>query len=246
VERYRIIGIPINSVKKDRFDGVINQILNDKSVHQIVLVTLWEIIRARFSREFRRCLERAVLIIPKTKGVARCVSFIWKKRITPYTSFDFIIKMLGVVEKRTGSIYLLGSDSRFLSRAESNIKETFPGARVVGRYTGGFSKGMTKNILMAIRKSAPDLFLGGEGMPGKDLWVFRNRSSFNPGIFIWSREGFDILSCRRKRVSKKLSNSGLDYLPSLITHPWRVLRIFPYMLFIILLLFQKITRPSKR
>jgi N-acetylglucosaminyldiphosphoundecaprenol N-acetyl-beta-D-mannosaminyltransferase len=243
--RYNLIGIPVDHVKKDFFEHVLTKLLNDKSVHQIAIITLWEVLRAKFSRNYRRCLRKSSLVIPKTAGVARGIRFIYGREIDTYTSFDFLIKLLGIIEKRSGAIYLLGSDGRFLSVAESNIKETFPGARIVGRYTGWFPKKMADNIIMAIRKSAPDLLLAGPGVPGKDLWIYQHKNSFSPGLFLWNQESFDIFSGRRRRVSKSLNRRGLDFLPVFFKKPWRLIRIFPYMLYVIMLIFQKM-RPRAR
>ncbi|MFP4442283.1 MAG: WecB/TagA/CpsF family glycosyltransferase [Spirochaetia bacterium] len=245
LRRYSLIGIPVDHLKKDFFEHVLTKLLNDKSVHQISIITLWEVIRAKFSRKYRKCLHKSSLVIPKTAGVARGIKFIYGRKIDTYTSFDFLIKLLGIIEKRSGAIYLLGSDGKYLSVAENNIKETFPGARIVGRYTGRFPKKMAGNIIMAIRKSAPDLFLAGAGIPGKDLWVYQHKKSFSPGLFLWNQESFDIFSGRRKKISKSLSQNGLDFLPVLFKKPWRLIRIFPYFLYVIILFFQKI-RPRAR
>ena len=38
------------------------------------------------------------------------------------------------------------------------------------------------NVLTAIKKSSPALLLTGKGLKGKNLWLYRNSQSFNPGF----------------------------------------------------------------
>jgi len=94
---------------------------------------------------------------------------------------------------------------------------------------------MEKNIILAIRKASPSLLLAGSGLPGKDTWVANNKRNFNPGIYLWCGDCFDIFSGRRNKPTRAAWESGTDTLPDLLSHPWRLFRGFLYLYYITLL-----------
>jgi len=156
--------------------------------------------------------------------------------------FDFVIRFLGALETRGRSAYLLGTDRKNLQNAEQNLRQTFPGVKIVGRYTGRYPKPMERNILTAIKKSSPDFVLVGSGVRGKDKWIYRNRKEFPRGVFLYSAAVMDIVSGKRKKVSREAFRKGREFLPELARHPWRVLRGFVYAYYGLLLLIYRIRK----
>lgn len=241
-ERIRIAGIPVDCVSSEDFEAVIEGIQQKEKVSQIALVTLWDILKARHNREYREMLERSDLVIPISKGILKAARFVKKTVPQRYMPFDFVIRLLGYLESKHQSIYLLGGNEDRILVAEQNVRETFPNLRLVGRYRGGYPKEREKDILTAIKKASPAVTLAGRGLKGKDCWVLRNRSKFNPGIFIWSQDTLDVFSGRRKRGSRSLFDKGLEFLPGLFKRPWRLLRSFLYFYLWIALFVQKVRK----
>ncbi|MFW5784238.1 MAG: WecB/TagA/CpsF family glycosyltransferase, partial [Spirochaetota bacterium] len=94
----------------------------------------------------------------------------------------------------------------------------------------------------AIRKATPDFVLIGTGVPAADRWVSRHRSQLSPSIFLYSSEAFDVFAERRARGSRTAFRRGLDFVPQLVRRPWRVLRFFVYLWFLLTLSIFKLFR----
>ena len=62
-----------------------------------------------------------------------------------------------------------------------NLRGSFHGIRVVGRFYGYFPKQAEPDIVTAIKKSSASLVLVGTGVPGKDKWILKHRKELNPG-----------------------------------------------------------------
>ena len=150
--------------------------------------------------------------------------------------FAHTIRILSVIEKLRGSVYLLGARKAVLEVAEENLKGSFHGIRVVGRFFGFFPKTVEGDIVTAIKKSAPSMVLAGSGVPGRDKWILRHRKELNPGISLWAGNCFEIFAGREKQTSRKLHAAGLEVLSGIFRRPWRLAVVFPYLYYLVLLL----------
>ena len=99
---------------------------------------------------------------------------------------------------------------------------------------------MEQNVILAIRKSSPAFLLVGKGVRDKDKWIDQNRKSFNPGVFLWIDNCFEIFSGKERNVSKRLFNLGLDHLSGIIRKPWKIFGFLYYLYFKFLVLVFKI------
>jgi N-acetylglucosaminyldiphosphoundecaprenol N-acetyl-beta-D-mannosaminyltransferase len=123
-----------------------------------------------------------------------------------------------------------------IQKAEANIKTTFPGLRVVGRYSGRYPKQVEPAIIEAVRKATPSLLLVGAGTPGRERWIPRNLSRFDSGLYLWCSDLFEVFAKRRRKPSRESFSKGLEWAHYLVRRPWKVYRLFIYLWYQILLL----------
>lgn len=242
LSRYRVLDLPIDDLPEDSIPNALSQMLGDGEVHQIVLLSLWDLMRARRDSEFRRLVANASLVVPTTAGVVHGAKFLRQGEPARYTSFDFVVRLLGALEKLNGSLYILGGSRDELRIVEDNLRQTFPGARLVGRYAGDYPKTMEAGIVTAIRKAAPNLLLAGTRLPGRDKWLFRRRQSFAPGVFIYSGECFDVFAEKRRRPARSVAAQRVIRLVRTLWHPWRIVALPIYGWYWIRLFLRRITK----
>lgn len=235
LNRLSVMRIGVDSLEHESIPAAVDALVATGRVTQIVLARWWDFMRARRNREYRACLRDA-FVLPVSKSIAFAARFLCRKRPPRHMPFDFMIRLLGALEDKRRSIYLLGGRPGALRTIEQNLRQTFPGLRIVGRYTGFYGKAVEADILTAIRKSEPNLVLIGPGVPAGDLWVSRHRGELSAGIYVHCSEVFDVFSERRNRGSRRAFERGLDFVPGLLRRPWRVLRFLPYLWFLFLLL----------
>jgi N-acetylglucosaminyldiphosphoundecaprenol N-acetyl-beta-D-mannosaminyltransferase len=178
----------------------------------------------------------ASLVLPISLSLAKGARFLHRDEPVRYTPFDFIVRLLSALERRGRSAYMLGSTRSVIQKAEANVKATFPGLRVVGRYAGRYPKPMESSIIEAVRKATPSLLLVGAGVPGRERWIPRNLARFNSGIYLWCSDLFEVLASRRRRASSALSRRGLEWIPYMVRKPWKAYRAFIYLWYCLLLL----------
>lgn len=235
-QRLDVMRISVDALGEDAIAPAIGALVARGQPTQIVLIRWWDFMRARRDRGYRACLRDADLVLPVSRSIVFAARFLRGVRPARFMPFDFVIRALGALEDRGRSIYLLGGDAHSLRTVEQNLRETFPGLRFVGRYTGNYGRQLESDIITAIRKAHPDFVLIGPGAPAGDRWVTRHRTELSPSIFLYAPDVFDVFAERRRRGSRTAFRRGLDFLPDLLRRPWRILRFFPYLWFLVLLL----------
>jgi len=235
-----LLKVPIDIVAPDQLSEVVYDLLKEDKEHNIVLLSLWDLLRARRSGEYRTYVTRASLVIPISKSLISGIKFLTGKKAFRYMPFDFIISVLTTLENREFSCYLLGGRTKVLLKTEKNIKQTFPRLRIVGRFTGNFRRQDEPTIIKAIKKSSPSLLLVGKGVRGKERWIAKNNNAFGSGMRLWCSDIFDVFAEKKRHPSRGAFNNGLEWIGYCFHNPFKLLRIFPYIGYKFLLLFYKL------
>jgi N-acetylglucosaminyldiphosphoundecaprenol N-acetyl-beta-D-mannosaminyltransferase len=236
IERINLLKVPLDIVPQDRMAEIVFDLLQSREGGNIVLLSLWDLLRARRSGEYRSFVLGASLIIPISKSLVGGARFLTGKTPVRYMPFDFVISLLTILEKREYSLYLLGSKLRVLKKAEKNIRQTFPQLRLVGRYIGAFKRQEEPGLLRAIWKAGPSLLLVGRGVRGGERWIARNSPQLNAGFRLWCSDLFEVFAERKKRPSREVFDKGFEWIGFCFQKPLRFFRVFPYCYYRFLLL----------
>jgi len=242
VKRIHILGIPVDVVDLEGLQEAVEGFYSLTDNRQIVFLDMHELMRAKFNKERRLALTRAALIVPVSTLIVRAARFL-KLDIPPMrTPYPFIIRLLGILEEKNKSIYLLGSTKKGIRKAESALRATYPGLQIVGRYSSGFHAERQKDIISAIKKASPALLLTSRGLKGRHLWVSRNRDQLAPGLSIWEESCLDVFSGRRSKPATSVTARLFGGFLNALIRPWRFFRAFRYLLFFILLAVERIRK----
>jgi len=238
-ERISFLKVPIDIVQPDQLDRLTYNMLAEGKEQNIVLLSVWDLLRARSNAEYRDYVNKAALVIPISKSIIRGIQFLQGKQAVRYMPFNFIIKFLKILEQYEYSSYLLGGKKRVLIKIEKNLRETFPELRIVGRYPGGFKTQEEPVIIEAIRKASPSLLLVGKGVRGGECWISRNSRRLGKGFRLWCSDLFDVFAERKRHPSERVFELGLEWVGYTMQNPIKLFRFFPFMYYNILLLAYK-------
>lgn len=234
-KRTQILRIPIDAFKQEDLPQILEELQEREERHHVVLLTTEALMRARRNKLYRKTLKEASLIVPVSLGLQRAAAFLEKPRVEAQLTFRFVIRLLGLLEERNASYYLLGLKRKHLLRVEENLRLTFPGLRLVGRHPGYYSQDRESDIVTAIRKAAPHLVLIGSGIRGGDEWVRTHKRSFSPGIYLCVPEVLDVFADIRRKPPATRAGRIMRRIGGLFSHPWRFTKVFLYLWFGILL-----------
>ncbi|MDR2101292.1 MAG: WecB/TagA/CpsF family glycosyltransferase [Treponema sp.] len=239
-ERIRLLKVPLDIVPPEHLADCIYELLAEPGGKNIVLLSLWDLLRARRKGEYRSYVTGASLVIPISKSLVGGARFLTGKRPVRYMPFEFIVQLLTILEERELSLYLLGGKKGILQMTEKNIRQTFPRLRIIGRYVGSFKKQEEGTLLQAIRKAAPSLLLVGKGVHGAEHWIAKNNARLNTGFHLWCSDLYEVFAKRKKRPSRYAFDHGLEWVGFCLRHPLRIFRIFPYIYYKFLLVIYRL------
>ena len=239
-ERVNLLSVPIDIIAPEQLSTFVYKSLKEEKECNIVLLSLWDLLRARRNSEYRAYIFKASLIIPISKSIISGLKFLTGKKAFRYMPFDFIISILTSLENREYSCYLLGGKINVLLKTERNLRQTFPKLRIVGRFPGSFRRHDEPTIIEAIKKASPSLLLVGNGVRGKERWIARNNVTLGKGIRMWCSDIFDVFAEKKKRPSHAAFENGFEWISYCFQKPYKFFRLFPYLYYKILLLVNKL------
>ena len=243
-ERVLFLKVPVDIVEPDQLGPLAFQLLADGKEKNIVLLSVWDLLRARRNAEYRDFVKQAALVIPISKSMVTGIRFLLGKQAIRYMPFDFVISLLAALESCELSSYLLGGKKQILAKTEKNLRDTFPRLRIVGRFPGSFKRHEEATIKEAIRKASPSLLLVGKGVRGGEYWIARNSTGLGNGMRLWCSDLFDVFAERKQHPSKAVFDHGLEWVGYCLRNPLKLLRIFPFIYYNILLLAYKIFKKN--
>ena len=228
VQRIKLLGVPVDILPPQDMETEILELLAKPGTKQIVFMSVWDLLKARRKNDYAQCVREADLVLPVSKSILRGARFLKKEVPVRYNQFTAVISILSVLENHYKSLYLLGGRKKALMAAERNVRSTFPGLQIVGRYVGYYPKAVENDIVQAIFKASPSLALVSDGIREKDCWSYTRRNRFSSSIFLYYRDGIGIFSERIKRVKEKTFERGLEIWSEILHNPLKLFLIFPY------------------
>jgi len=243
MNQLKLLGLKIDSIGTDE---VYNYILKLSSAKEksayVALLDVYLLMKAQFNRTLFKYIYNADLILPVSGGIKFGLKFLNKKVEKIYNYFNFTINLLLNFTEKKKFVYILGGRRNLIEKVDKNIRDSFPGIRLVGRYHAEYKKSFEEDLLTAIRKATPALTLVGMNRPYQEKWLARNIKKFNSGVVIGVADFVNIVGGKGKSPKDKMIESGFYYIFKFIKNPFKIFRLFYYFLYIILLLLSKISQ----
>lgn len=242
IQRINLIGVPVDICTPDNLENELLEILAKPGTKQIVFLSIWDLLKARHKGDFADSIKNADLILPISKSILKGAKFLKKEVPYRYNPFDAVIQILSILESHFKSLYLLGSTKKTLTKAEKNVRDTFPSLKIVGRYVGYFKKETEDDIVQAIFKAQPSLVLISDGIKETNCWAYRRRNRFSSSIFLYYRDCLGIFSERIHRVDSRTFEKGHEIWTEIAHNPIKIFLIFPYLWYKLVLLWYRLFR----
>ena len=228
IERINLIGVPVDVCGPENLEAAVLELLAKPGTKQIIFLSIWDLLKARRKNEFSDCEKNDELVLPISKSILKGAKFLRKPVPVRYNPFTAVIQVLSILDSHYKSLYLLGPHKKTLLKAERNVHDTFPGLKVVGRFSGYYSKQDEDDVVQAIFKSQPSLVLVSEGIKDKNCWAYKRRNRFSSSIFLYYKDCFGIFADRIRRVNEKTFERGNEIFVEVLHNPFKIFLLFPY------------------
>ena len=81
IKRIKILNVPVDLIRDDELEETVKGMLADGDRHQIVLLSLKDMLKSRHNEEMKRTVKEASLVVPISRGIIRGARFL--KREVP-------------------------------------------------------------------------------------------------------------------------------------------------------------------
>ncbi len=242
VKRILLLSVPLDIIPEGSVDDILAELIDKAEAGPIVFLTYAKLMKARHDPEFLGFLHKAALLVPVSKSLENACRFLHLPYPARYEPFSFTIRLLGILETKRKSLYVLGDDHKSVQTIAGNMRTSFPGINLVGRHAGYFHRDSEDSILKAIQKATPTLLLVGPGISGKDKWAFRQVSQLPVKLFLYSDVSFHIMSGKKRRPSIAAFRQGGPEWSKFLRNPFRIFKVFSYLWLGIILIVYRLRR----
>jgi N-acetylglucosaminyldiphosphoundecaprenol N-acetyl-beta-D-mannosaminyltransferase len=176
---------------------------------------------------FQAMLERAAINFPDGKSVVWANKLLHRKRTFPNDRVYGPDLFLDVFEKGQDAglrHYLLGSTPQVLSALETELRQRFPKAAIVGAVSPPFralTEQETAEQRARLVESKAQVVWVGLGTPKQD-WESARLAEEIPAIFIAVGAAFDFVAGEKKQAPIWMQRNGLEWLFRLAVEPRRL------------------------
>jgi N-acetylglucosaminyldiphosphoundecaprenol N-acetyl-beta-D-mannosaminyltransferase len=238
--RYNLLNIPIDIYEQNELIEKIIKLSESNKPSRIILIDTYMLLKAKFRKDIYNLIVTADLVLPISAGIKFGLNFLNKKIDKVYNFYNFLISLLLAFSEKNKFIYVLGGKKKYIGKVDKNLRDSFPGIRIVGTYHSQYKKSFEENLITAIRKASPSLILVGDKSPKQDKWIFKMKNRFDQGVFIGVGEFINIVGGKGNSPSDRSVQSGSHSIKKFARNPLKFYRAFIYLFFIPMLIAEKI------
>jgi len=180
----------------------------------------------RKDREFRRIYEEADFVVADGMPVvwlSRLTAVPLKERVAGSDLFWEMGKASAVTGLR---LFFLGGQPSAADSAAQQMRDSFPGAQIVGTYCPPFGTlddpDEDHRICQTIADAHPDIVMVGFGAPKQEKWIAAHMGRLNVPVYIGVGASFDMASGHVKRAPMWMQKCGLEWEFRLLQEPKRL------------------------
>jgi len=205
--------------------------LANMELHQFQEKTIFSTINAhsytvaKKDKIFRRAIISSTYILPDGSSIVLAAKLLKNVKLLKISGFDIHLHLLNELNKRSGSVFYLGSTNTTLNKIKAKIRKDFKNISI-GQYSPPFktefSKKENNEIIGMINNFSPDVLFIGMTAPKQEKWLFlnQNKLKFKVGVSIGAV--FDFYSGNKRRANKLLISIHMEWLYRFIQEPKRL------------------------
>ncbi|MDF2521126.1 MAG: tagA [Clostridia bacterium] len=237
-----IVGVKVDNINYAEGEENVVEFLEGDGLNMIFTPNSEIMVDAVRDRELENILNDAQLIIADGIGVVIASKLYGTPLKDRVTGADLSAKILELAAARGNSIFLLGAEQASVEAAAQTIKERYPGIKIAGIRNGYFSEDDEAQIIEEINNSRADVLIVGLGAPKQEKFIYRHKDDLKVKIAIGVGGVIDIYSGRKKRAPEIYQKLGLEWFYYLVQQPSRIKRIGKLPKFVLLALYDAMTR----
>lgn len=226
-----IMGLQFDNVTMDEASARAEQILAGKKTCYAVTPNAEIAYEALYDETLRALINGADLVLPDGAGVVLASKLLKTPLKQKVAGVDFADRLLSILEKTGGGLFLLGSKPGVAELAAQKMTEKHPKLYICGMNDGYFKD--EAPVIEKINAAKPDVLFVCLGAPKQELWMAKMSGKLPVGLMVGLGGSLDVFAGTVKRAPEAWQKLDLEWLYRLLKEPRRIGRMMKLPLFVI-------------
>lgn len=222
-EQIDVLGVLFDDLTMDQAVDRGLALMAERRAAYVVTPNPEIVLACREDPEAAEAVAGADLVIADGVGVIYGAKLLGTPLRARLPGIDFSTRLLEALDRRGGSLFLLGSKPGVAEQAGERLTAQYPGLRLLGTHDGYFQE--DGPVVEQINAAAPDLLLVCLGAPKQEKWMRRNAPRLSVGLMIGGGGSLDVFSGQVERAPEGWQKAGLEWLYRLLKEPSRLGRM---------------------
>ncbi|TKJ37994.1 glycosyltransferase [candidate division LCP-89 bacterium B3_LCP] len=190
--------------------------------HQIVIVNVAKLVKARQDLNLRRIINDADLVGADGMPLVWLSKYMMQPIAGRVNSTDLMIELVRMAAEKGHSIYFLGAKPDVVRKVVDVFTDKYPNLNVAGFRDGYFKPDEEDQVADEIRESGADIIFLAFGSPKKEKFV--GNYLYRMGVPVVHGVGgsFDVVAGVTKRAPVWMQNWGLEWFYRFLQEPGRM------------------------
>ena len=232
MDKLSIMGVRIDNLSMDEVLKIAEEKIEKDEQYIIYTPNTEFIMMCQKDEEFLNLMNESDINIPDGIGLiyaGKIKKHPLKEKVGGY---DLSVNLLKMANDKGLKLYVVGGKPGVAEAAMENVREKYPGIKIVGAQHGYFKgthlgkKGHEEELAVIedINKHQPHILFVGFGAKKQELWIENNKDLINANVIIGNGGTLDGLAGIVKRAPDIFIKLGLEWLYRLMKEPKRIKR----------------------
>jgi len=232
MDKLSIMGVRIDNLSMDEVLKIAEEKIEKNEQYIIYTPNTEFIMMCQKDEEFLNLMNESDINIPDGIGLiyaGKIKKHPLKEKVGGY---DLSVNLLKMANDKGLKLYVVGGKPGVAEAAMENVREKYPGIKIVGTQHGYFKgthlgkKGHEEELAVIedINKHQPHILFVGFGAKKQELWIEYNKDLINANVIIGNGGTLDGLAGIVKRAPDIFIKLGLEWLYRLMKEPKRIKR----------------------
>ena len=225
-----IMGLQFDNITMEEALDAAKVLLQGEHAARVVTPNAEIAYEALHDENMRTLLNSAELMLPDGAGVVLASKILKTPLKQKVAGVDFADRLLSILEKTGGGLFLLGSKPGIAELAAQKMLEKHPKLHICGMNDGYFKD--EAPIIEKINAARPDVLFVCLGAPKQELFMKDHLDALHVKLMIGLGGSLDSFAGTVKRAPKWMIRCNLEWLYRLIKEPkrfGRMLRLPKYL-----------------
>jgi N-acetylglucosaminyldiphosphoundecaprenol N-acetyl-beta-D-mannosaminyltransferase len=232
MDKLSIMGVRIDNLSMNEVLKIAEEKIEKNEQYIIYTPNTEFIMMCQKDEEFLNLMNESDINIPDGIGLiyaGKIKKHPLKEKVGGY---DLSVNLLKMANDKGLKLYVVGGKPGVAEAAMENVREKYPGIKIVGAQHGYFKgthlgkKGHEEELAVIedINKHQPHILFVGFGAKKQELWIENNKDLINANVIIGNGGTLDGLAGIVKRAPDIFIKLGLEWLYRLMKEPKRIKR----------------------